>query len=386
MKIFHCINTLDKSAGGPSRSLPTLCCGLQNDEFKNVIVAYNSLSPNTNLLDENAIEVRLVRTEVKFIDKINCSNYVASIDSCTNLVQLHNLWTLELHNVAKLCQRKNIPYIWSPRGALEPWSLSQKALKKKIALFFYQRYDLEKAVCIHATADMEAQHIRSLGFNNPIAVIPNSIEINNYPLKKWNIGERDKKRLLFLSRLHPKKGLLILFEAWKKLPENIRSQWELVIAGEGDAEYTFENIKKIIQTEYSGLQIELVGPQYGKDKIDILHSADLFILPTYSENFGMAIAEAMCCGIPVVTTTGTPWGVLKEKDIGWWITPSVDSIFSVLQEALSLPLELLEQKGTLSRDIILKTYSSEIVTGQFRKLYNWILDRSIVTPDFIYNK
>ena len=84
---------------------------------------------------------------------------------------------------------------------------------------------------------------------------------------------------MFLSRLHPKKGLLILFEAWKKLPENIRSQWELVIAGEGDAEYTFENIKKIIQTEYSGLQIELVGPQYGKDKIDILHSADLFILP-----------------------------------------------------------------------------------------------------------
>lgn len=78
--------------------------------------------------------------------------------------------------------------------------------------------------------------------------------------------------------------------------------------------------------------------------------------------------------------------ILKEKDIGWWITPSVDSIFSVLQEALSLPLELLEQKGTLSRDIILKTYSSEIVTGQFRKLYNWILDRSIVTPDFIYNK
>lgn len=73
MKIFHCINTLDKSAGGPSRSLPTLCCGLQNDEFENVIVAYNSLSPNTNLLDENAIEVRLVNPEVKFIDKINCN-------------------------------------------------------------------------------------------------------------------------------------------------------------------------------------------------------------------------------------------------------------------------------------------------------------------------
>ena len=101
---------------------------------------------------------------------------------------------------------------------------------------------------------------------------------------------------------------------------------------------------------------------------------------------GVSPEQAMCCGIPVVTTTGTPWGVLKEKDIGWWITPSVDSIFSVLQEALSLPLELLEQKGTLSRDIILKTYSSEIVTGQFRKLYNWILDSSIVTPDFIYNK
>ena len=384
IKVVHCIKNLDKSSGGPSRSLPTLCASLQRKNVKIDVVAYNSKEPNIELLQQNEVTVDLVKPQQNIFDKLFCFNYIQQINNDVNLVHLHNLWTLELHNVAKYCREKKIPYIWSPRGTLEPWSLSQKKYKKKIALFLYQKFDLNRATCIHATAKMEAIHLRALGFTNPIAVIPNSIEVDNYPLKKWNNLPNRKKTLLFLSRIHPKKGLLILFEAWKLLPETIRMHWELVIAGEGNSEYSLNGLKSLIKSKYCNLGIKVVGPQYGVDKIKTYHSADIFILPTYSENFGMVIAEAMCCGVPVITTRGTPWEILEKENIGWWVEASISSLISTMQKALSLSTEELKQKGIRSRNIIMQEYSSSVISSKYKELYEWVLFINNKTPDFIY--
>ena len=113
------------------------------------------------------------------------------------------------------------------------------------------------------------------------------------------------------------------------------------------------------------------------------HSADVFVLPTYSENFGMVIAEAMCCGIPVITTSGTPWVELKNKQIGWYIDLSVENLKIALIDAMNRKDDELRFMGRLSRKLILSEYSIEAVTKKYKELYNWI-NGGKQKPNFIY--
>ena len=232
MRVLQVITSLDKDCGGPSRSLPTMCVGLKNINVCCDILTYQSPNPNTDALMESGVKVLLAENETNLWDKYLSQSFVKSLNADVNIIHIHNLWSWPLHRVATFARKNSIPLVWSPRGTLEPWSLKQKKIKKYLALFFYQRADLRNAFCIHATAEEEADNIRKLGFKNPIAVIPNEINVLNYPLKTW---VKKKKRILaFLSRIHPKKGIELLLEAWSRMPSEILGTWKVRIAGEGD--------------------------------------------------------------------------------------------------------------------------------------------------------
>lgn len=139
----------------------------------------------------------------------------------------------------------------------------------------------------------------------------------------------------------------------------------------------------LIKEKYSNIGIEVIGPQYGGDKIKSYHEADLFVLPTHSENFGMVIAEAMCCGVPVLTTTGTPWSELRQLDLGWYIDLSVENLKVSLLEAMNCSDEERFEKGRRSRDLILSDYSIEAVANKYKQLYGWVAGGS-TSPDFVY--
>lgn len=188
--------------------------------------------------------------------------------------------------------------------------MSIKRFKKRLALWLYQRKDLNSATCLHATSQSEVDNFRKIGLKSPFALIPNGIDVNNYPLKTEHC-KREPRTILFLSRIHPIKGIQILLEAWYGINETQRRGWQVIIAGEGEKDYIYK-LQNIIKMKYPKSNVSLVGPKYGKEKIKMYHQADVFILPTYSENFGMVIAEAMSCGVPVITTKGTPWEVLKR--------------------------------------------------------------------------
>lgn len=381
MNILHIITTLDKSAGGPSRSLPLMCLGLRKEGVNSNILTYKSANPNIIHLTGLLESLNMVNKERTLLRSIFSENIIRLIKEDVDILHLHNLWSLLLHNVSIFAKRKGIPVVWSPRGTLEPWSLRQKYLKKKLALFCYQRKDLSNAICIHATAIEEAKNIRELGFKNHIAVIPNAIDVNFYTLKSWS-GEK-KKTISFLSRIHPKKGIEMFLEAWSRLPATIIQDWSIKIAGEGTGRYSLNYLRNLIKDKYYDFDIEVVGPKYGIDKLNFLHQTDLFILPTFSENFGMAIAEAMACGIPVITTTGTPWSVLKDKSAGWWVSPDVFSLVETLSEALVLDRNVLAQKGMVCRNIIENNFSIEIVSKQYCHLYEWLLNQNSPKPCFV---
>lgn len=284
--------------------------------------------------------------------------------------------------MARRCRKEGIPYLVSPRGSLEPWSMRQKKLKKNLGMMLYQREDIVKSACIHATANSERDNIRALGFKNPIAVIPNGINIENYPIKEFKKKD-GKKTILFLSRIHPKKGLDLLFEAWSQIPYDTRRTWQIKVAGEGNLEYGIEDLNALVLKKYLNIDIEIIGPQYGQEKIKCYHDADIFVLPTHSENFGMVIAEAMCCGVPVITTTGTPWAELRDQDLGWYIDLSVDNLKVSLTAAMNCSDEERFTKGKKSRDLILNEYSVEAISYKYKLLYGWIAGECD-QPEFIY--
>lgn len=290
--------------------------------------------------------------------------------SSTYLFHGNGVWDMPIHQMAIISKKRNIPYVISPHGMLEPWSLSQGKFKKIIARKLLFDKTLHNAACIHATAISEAQNIRALGFNNPIAVIPNGINFEEFPTYKKK--SKSKKKLLFLSRIHEKKGVELIIKAWSELDSSLTKDWKVEIVGNGDAKYIKELQQIISNLELEQL-ITLLGPLFGEDKQLKYREADLFVLPTYSENFGIVIAEALASMVPVITTKGTPWEELNINNCGDWIDIGLEPLKASLSKMLIKTDDELLEMGKRGRQLIENKYSMEAVSRDMLSLYNWLI-------------
>ena len=233
---------------------------------------------------------------------------------------------------------------------------------------------------MHATADMEVESIRKLGLKNPIAMIPNGINIDEFS-EEVPIKASDKKKILFLSRIHPKKGIENLVTAWLKLDVTLKKDWVLEIVGNGDTKY-IKTLKNLIKGHKLDAQIFILAPVFGAEKIKLYREASLFVLPTFSENFGVVIAEALASYTPVITTKGAPWKDLETCDCGWWIEIGVEPLINALKVAMSCNKEEIIDKGKNGRKLIEEKYSITSVAKKMVTLYSWILNKT-VKPNFV---
>tara|TARA_B110001469_G_scaffold117370_1_gene123275 strand:- start:4820 stop:6001 length:1182 start_codon:yes stop_codon:yes gene_type:complete len=301
-----------------------------------------------------------------------------------NIVHQHGVWLDIFRDTAKWTRRANVDLIVSPHGMLEPWALNHKKWKKKLAWTLYQKNDLQHAKAFHACSEQEAQNIRKLGFKQPIAVIPNGVELPEFPSTTGCEGSKvgklkgEKKTALFLSRISSKKGLPMLLDAWKKLaPEG----WQLVIAGNDYDGYLSVIERKIRELELSEV-CKLVGPLFGEAKEAAFRNADLFVLPSYSENFGIVITEALGYQLPVLTTTGCPWQELETEQCGWWVEPTPTGIENGLKAALATSDEQCREMGQRGRSLVERNYLWPAIAEKFRVFYTWISDGG-ERPDFV---
>ncbi len=375
MKVLTFISSLDINSGGPSRSVPMLVRGLAELGVDITLMTIRSENMNTHALEGTSAKIKVFDPSVS---QSEIARYLK--EEHFQLIQIQSMWDLPYHKVMVEARRLGISYIVTPRGMLEPWSLSQKKWKKKLAWWLYQRNDVQKSVCVFTTAKMEADHISNLGITTSRAVIPNGIETDSYPCK--TSVDVVKKQVLFLSRVHVKKGIEILFDAWKRIHSEF-ADWQLLVVGNGEAEYiqSLEN-----RVECLGLKecVNIIPPVFGNDKIQIYQESALFCLPSYSENFGMVIAEAMSCGTPVITTTNCPWNILNDTKTGWCIDLSVDNLEYALREALSMnPTELYDMGQKASR-LIYDNFDYRNVTRKTLRLYEWLLGGG-EKPEFIYD-
>lgn len=375
MKVAHFIQSIDTSSGGPARSSTHLIDRIiEQSSFKVKLFTANSPNPIIKNFKCKGGDISFNKTGLLGSLKLSAESF-----NGFEIFHGHGIWQMPVHQMAKQARKLKKPYIISARGMLEPWSLSQSRIKKILALKLYQHKDLTLSSCIHATAKSEAENIRALGYNNPIAIIPNGINLEEFPIYKKKSNA--KKKLLFLSRIHKKKGIENLISCWSELDNSLTKNWKVEIVGNGDARY-IKQLEELIRTLKIEKSIKITGPVYGESKKNKYRQADLFVLPTFSENFGIVIAEALASCVPVITTKGAPWEELITYNCGDWIDIGKQPLQESLTKMLLKPDIELIQMGEKGRELIEKKYSIQSVATKINLVYEWLIGKKS-KPNFV---
>ena len=290
----------------------------------------------------------------------------------------HGLWLMPNIYPEWVARRAHTPLIISPRGMLGRAALGFSSVRKQIFWLGLQGSAVRGAACLHATSRQEHDEIRAFGLKNPVAIIPNGVDIPAYdPLPK---ADGRVRTVLYLGRLHPKKGIDQLIAAWATV-ENRHPGWKLEIVGPLTGSYPDELQRMIAATGIK--RARLAGPVYGTDKTDAYRRSDLFVLPTLNENFGNTIAESLALGIPVITTKGAPWDGLEPRKCGWWIDHGVSPLAAALNRAMALDSGSLTEMGRAGHAWMESDFSWDSVTSSMLSVYLW-MNRKVDRPSCVF--
>jgi glycosyltransferase involved in cell wall biosynthesis len=295
------------------------------------------------------------------------------------IVHSHGLWMYPGWAARKAAVENNCRLLLSPHGMLEPWALARSSWKKKLAGYLFEYKNLEKADCLHALCLPEAENFRRYGLKNPIAVIPNGVDLDEPAPSNGAIFEKfpaikGRHHILFLSRLHPKKGLGNLQQAWQKMAPDFKD-WQLLIAGSGDPAYEKE-LKAFAKDLLSDNSCVFVGQLQGDDKNQILAAADVFVLPSFSEGFSVAILEAAAVGLPVLLTPQCNFPELARANAAVEISTEAAGIEKGLRQILEMTAEQRKAMGQRGRELIKKSYTWPAIAKQMCHLYDWMAGTS----------
>jgi len=292
-----------------------------------------------------------------------------------SIVHDFGIWLPQNHALASVCNDLRIPLVCSTCGALSPWALQHKAWKKRLAWRLYQRKDLSRAALMVATAEQEVKDIRRRVPGKNIALVPNGVELPEGS-GQWSAvsGQRTegsgRKTALFLGRIHPVKGLKNLVEAWHRVRP---AGWHCILAGPDKAGHQTE-LEALLRQRNLASVFEFPGMMEDEQKWALLREADLFVLPSFTENFGISVAEALACGVPVITTKGTPWRNLVDHRCGWWVDIGVEPLAAALRKATSLSDQQRYEMGQRGRRLIAEKYSWPKIGREMKAVYEWVLN------------
>jgi poly(glycerol-phosphate) alpha-glucosyltransferase len=253
---------------------------------------------------------------------------------------------------------------------LDPWALRNSGWKKRISAALYENRHLRGAACLHALNAAEARAIRDYGLSNPICVIPNGVEL---PQTRGINSPLMDRVLLYLGRLHPKKGLPALIEAWSRVQSNaLESGWRLKIAG-WDQNGHRRDIEALADNLQVRSSVSFVGPQFGEAKSECFETASAFVLPSLSEGLPMSILEAWSWRLPVILTPNCnlPEGVKAGAAIE--TEASVESLSTALRRLFSTSIQERNTMGANGRRLVEQYFQWRCLARQMAEVYDWIL-------------
>ena len=302
-----------------------------------------------------------------------------------DLVHTHGLWTyLSVATRRWSMQRASKGrYIVSPHGMLDPWALQNSAWKKRLALLLFERRHLEGAACLHVGNLAEAAVIRNFGLNNPICVIPNGVEISDATTEvvqpPWEDEFVDgRKVLLYLGRLHPKKGLPTFLRAWQNSISKTLD-WVLLIAGWDQASHRGE-LEKIVDQLGLSKSVQFLGPLFGSRREAAYNYADAFVLPSLSEGQPLAVLEAWSHALPVLMTTECNLVEGFETGAAIRMDPTIESESQALEALFSLSDIALREMGARGRNLVTRNFSWSQSASEMFAVYQWLLGNGPIPP------
>jgi len=364
MKITNVIHGIGNPSAGPSYSLRELAAALADRGDQ---VSVLTLPPAPPHWPEN-VELKIfdgfLRRPIGYSWDLHSEVRQASLEP--GILYFVGLWRLTNLYSGFLGPSRAAKIVVAPRGMMSSYTFQKNGLGKSAWWHTFQRPALAQVDCFHATATSEYEDIRTAGIKKPVCIIPNGIDIP--PLQRD--VKPDRRKLLFLGRINHKKGLDLLLPAWRSLQASF-PDWDLTIAGPLESSYA----KRIMEDAKNiGCQrVTFSGQLLGDAKARIYAESDLFVLPTYSENFGLAIAEALSHGVPVVTTRGAPWRELQEQRCGWWTDIDEVKIHAALSEAMSKSRIDLDEMGFRGRDWMERDFSWPLIAEKTQATFEWLL-------------
>jgi glycosyltransferase involved in cell wall biosynthesis len=368
---------LDLKFGGISAAVPSLAeATVLTHRYSALTVGFCEATEAVECCHvDNVTTLRLPIDRYRPLGDLHVNMRLSPIIAECDVVHIHGLWRAHCAAAGRIAVKHRIPFIVSAHGMLDDWAFHNKRWKKTIYSAVIERPNLEKAACLRALTRVEVDNYRAFGLRNPVALIPNGVS----PPPQFSAQrffERHPKLeglrlVLFLSRIHYKKGTDLLCRAWASIASQFPDA-HLVFAGP-DFDSTLQKTRSEVQQLHIQERVTFAGMLSGPDKWAALAAATVFVLPSWSEGFSVATLEALAASRPVIITHQCNFPEIASEKCGWLIQPDVGELEAALSEALSLPQSSLDRLGENGRDYVAGHYSWPHIGAQMTEVYDWVL-------------
>jgi glycosyltransferase involved in cell wall biosynthesis len=375
LRAVHVVAGLDVAHGGPSYSVPRLCEALAAASMETTLLAVAGADGGERDTSDTGYRERRFAWDYARLPLLRGLRRSSGLSAALHraagsagVIHSHGLWLMPNVEAGRAAARARTPLVVSPRGMLAPAALAFSPLKKRAFWHLLQGPAISAAACLHATSEEEYGEIRDFGLAQPVAIIPNGIDLPA-PDGEAAAAAGAGRTVLSLGRIHPKKNQGALLRAWAEL-EPGHPAWRLRIVGPGEAGHDGE--LRALAARLGLTRVSIEAPVYGDAKFAIYRTADVFVLPTLNENFGLTVAEALASGTPVISTKGAPWRGLATEGCGWWIEHGEGPLATALARAMAMPRDALKAMGAKGRLWMERDFSWDRVAGDTVALYRWL--------------
>lgn len=367
------LTLISRRAGGLFYSVRWLSMALQRAGCGVRVFSARDRYTEEDLPQWEPLEVGLYSSIGPLQSAIGLRPMLAKADA--DLLHVHGIWLDRQWAALQWQKRTGRPVVLSPRGMLDPWAVNNSAWKKKLAGALFANESLRKASCIHALCRSEAESIRAYGLKNPIALIPNGVELPLIDRQQPAGDDHRSRNLLFLGRIHPKKGIAELLRGWAEIVRRRPAEmgeWKLLVAGwdDGGHQAGFERLRDELGLAGS---VEFPGAQFGEAKEQLLRSVDAFILPSHSEGLPMSVLEAWSYGLPVLMTDfcNLPEGF--SVDAALRIEPTPEAIAAGIEKLVAQSEAERSLMGLRGRKLVEEKFTWPRIAQEMKAVYEWRL-------------
>lgn len=365
MKVIQVVPDIENMSAGPAYSVPAMTEGLRRNGVEVELYSLGSAGGRRFKFPVRLFKEKWFSHGSGFSPDM--SRAFATAARSVDIIHANSIWQFPSVYPSWAVKHSKCKFVLGPRGTLSQWALNRSRIKKFFFghLFQYpamRRVDMFVASCLE-----EAEDIRRLGYKQPIAIIPNGVDMP----ETCQAPSLSRRRMFFLSRIHPKKNVEMLINCWSQLEMDF-PDWDLSIVGPDKNNAYADKMKKLV-AELNCKRITFEGELKGSDRDKFIMDSECEVLPTHSENFGMVVAEALACGRPVLCSKGAPWSGLIDNHCGWWVEASQTEFLGAMSDVMSQSREMLLSMGANGRLWMAKEYDWVAIGAKMKTAYAWLL-------------